>query len=134
MSDEYTWWFGAGPDPEVFMPASSKAEAIELALAQGREDEWYYMTIAEARPMALRNDIFDADRILELFEEKNEEEAGDDELRDMGASQEQKAELQSLLAEAFADWRRRHKIGRAYQLDIGFTETIQVKPPAPSAS
>jgi hypothetical protein len=133
MNVEYTWWFGAGGDPEVYTEACSKEEAIERALAEGRENDWDEMTIVEARPMPLSNAIFDADDVLDRLAEKNEDAVDEDgDLRDMNATIEQKSELERALVAVLAAWRDRHKIGRAYQLDIRAEETIQVAaPPAP---
>lgn len=130
MTEEYAWWYGMGVDAERYLPADSREDAIAKATEEAADYEWEEISIALARPMTLNNDIFSADQVLDLLVEKNDEAWNEDgELLGMETAPEQDRELELALAETLKAWREKHKIGRAYALDIKECEVIHVAAP-----
>ena len=131
MIDE-GWYYGHGSDAEVFHgPYATRVEAIDEALSEcepidDREDD-HAVVIAFGGRTELDNDIFDVDWVLERFANCNEEHADEDgELLDMTTSTEQDTDLRDTLKTAFAAWRERHRIGRAWTLDFTNREVLTV--------
>jgi len=130
MSEDWKFYWGTGGQPEALNgPAETREAATADALAHAEPGDVF--TICEARPVTLDNRIFDADWIVERFDCHNEEkqnEDGDCLLED--ATDEQLAELEGILNDAFAAWRVKHDVGRAYMLDTRNEEVLTVPEPA----
>jgi hypothetical protein len=119
---EWSWFYAMAEDAESFHSAASREDAIKLGMSE--YDEQFF--VCEARRAPLKDDIFSADYVLELFEERNEESWGEDGA-DCKASSEQVDELISNLDNTFAAWRAKYRPYTAYCLtDFRNCETITV--------
>lgn len=119
------WSWGDGSEPETISKASQNTrEAAEAeALDEATND---FVTICQARPVALRDDVFDADHAIERWHDANEE--AQDENGDLGMepTHAQRADLEAALAKAFADWRKRHGLGRTRVVETRHDEVLRV--------
>jgi hypothetical protein len=123
---EWLWWWGFGSQCERYEASfDTREEALADAMAQLPEyctDE--EVTIAEARRLPLRDDCFSADRVLEDWHNANEEAQDDDGELAMNWTPEQAVELEASLAATLAAWRTKHKLGRAWGLEIRSAEVV----------
>lgn len=130
QASEWNWYWGCGSDPEVYHPAGSREEAIELATevatANGQEE----MTVCEGKPWPLYDDIFDADNVLEIFHDKNDDRCDEDGGLQMEPTHQQKIELETALNAAFKTWRTKHGLGRAWAMDTRNDEVVTLEPAA----
>lgn len=113
MKEQWVWFYAISEDAEGWYHAASR----EGAIAKGRElFNGDAFVILEGRRATLRDDIFDADHVIDQFEEKNEECWGED-----GPTGETnadiKAELEAVLTAAFAAWRSKHNPWTSWACD-----------------
>jgi hypothetical protein len=109
---EWGWFYAESDDAEVYYAADSRQDAIDKGVDAFDERPFF---ICEARRTALRDDFFDPDRVLEEFEEANEEAWGEDGPNGK-ATPEMKKELKEALAKTFAAWRKKHAPYQAWCL------------------
>lgn len=122
------WWWAQSDDAErYFGPFASRDQAIAAAQAEAHEDHATAFYICTARPRQLHDDIFNADEVLEQFEDHNEEAWGEDGPDMATLPDGAEAELVAALNAAFKAWREKHQPWRAYNLeDFGNGETVPV--------
>jgi hypothetical protein len=126
MDADWNWYWGVGTQAECYHLVGSKEEAIETATEYAQDQGYEEMTICEGKPWTLHDSFFDADRTLEEWHEQNEEAQAEDGELGMNPDAAQKRELENALNEAFAAWRAKHNLGRAWALDIRNKETITI--------
>jgi len=124
MSNEnqYRWWWGYTPEPEQYEADFPTREAVIAALPQDQPGAKF--TIIEPRRMPLRDDFFDAERILQHWHEHNEEAQDEEGGLQMEPTPAQRMELERDLATTFAAWRTRHGLGRAWNLEDRHYEIV----------
>lgn len=104
----FNWWMAIGHDPEAYTgPYDSRDQAIAQAKSEDGDRDGF--TIAEADKSIANGNPFDADQILERFEEVNEECWGEDGM-EVHPTNAQATELEGILFEAFTMWMDRHKL------------------------
>lgn len=106
------WWWSE--NEESYFPAGSREEAIAEAVASIEEPGSTFQ-ICRARRGVLRNNFFSAERLLEEFEDHNDELWGPDG-PDAKVPPAAGAELERMLSEAFAAWHAKHRPYRAWSL------------------
>lgn len=122
----FFWWMAIGKEPESYSgPFDSRDQAIAQALSEDGKECGY--TIVEADRSKASDDIFDADWILESYEEKNEECWGEDGA-DIMASGHQRRDLEQMLAAALAAWFEKHG-NRPRPWAFGTTRNEEYIPP-----
>jgi hypothetical protein len=132
---EWGWVWGWGSEPErYYISGNSREAALEEALTAAKRDGIDgEVTICEGRPEVLTDKFFDADNVLEEWHDANEERQDEDGELSMSPSAQQKADLEKMLAEAFAAWRRKHGLGRAWTLETRKAEVVAIPEPPPAA-
>ena len=107
----FKWYYAVGTlEPETYTGAcASREEAI--AQARAEDGDAYGFVIVEADKSVPHCDVFDADHVLEQFEESNEERWGEDG-PDLGDTPAQHRDLEKMLADAFEAWFTKHNIKR----------------------
>ena len=126
IDDGYTWWWGEGSTPECYHPANSREEAIYLAAESADDTGVYRVTICEGKPWDLRDNFFYAERVLDDWHDFNSDAADEDGELQMEPTNEQRRELEDALNAAFAAWRAKHNLGRAYALHTRNEEVIDL--------
>lgn len=107
MSDGiFLWYWGYGEEPEVCYGAEDTREAI-LQVARTESDGAGF-TILEADKATTSTDCFDADQVLEQYEEHNIECWSEDGADFPTCSIEAKRELEQALATALQAWMEKH--------------------------
>ncbi len=125
--DGWHWYFGIGDEPEMYCPADSREDAIEQATEEARDKGYDRMTICQGKAWPLLDDFFDADWVIEHFEDKNDDRCDEEGDLGMSASAAQKRELENALNETFLAWRKKHDLGRAWNLDTRHDEVIWIE-------
>jgi hypothetical protein len=128
--NEYRWWWGYGKEPEAYEADFPTREAVIAALPQDRPGHRF--TVCEARRMPLCDGFFDAEWLLEQWHEHNTEAQDEDGDLQMEPTPTQRMELERDLAAAFAAWRIRHRLGRAWNLELRHSEIVTPCPEAKS--
>lgn len=128
---EWKWWWGVGVACEHYYgPLATQIEAVVAALAYAHDNglaDDDMMTIAEARPETIENNVFDSYVVLEHFQNSNEDKVNEDgELVNANPTPEQRMELETALAATLGAWREKHNLFNAYALEF--------KPDNPSAT
>ncbi len=119
-SADYAWYWGAGREPERY---HGPFETREAAIGDcARVACFGPFTICEATMEPLRDDVFDAEFVMDQWRDLNEY-ALDLDGDDPDPTPDQDRELEAALAATFAAWRKRHNIGRAW----AFAETRNVE-------
>jgi hypothetical protein len=130
MSEDWQWWWGKHAEAERYNgPFATREEAVAEAMEESESgEEFPCFTVCEATKAALRDDVFDADWALEQWHDRNEEAQDEDGELGMSPTNEQRAELEQVLTAAFAGWRQKHHLGRAWAFgEIRNTEIIQAR-------
>lgn len=124
------WWWAESNDAELYNgPFAAKEDAIASAHAEeeaGEDHSARVLFFGGNRPLGY--DCFDAEQVLENFEEYNEECFGEDGPLP-GATPEQERELEVALGFALRTWNDRHKAIRPWVVSPGHEEPL---PPAPA--
>lgn len=123
---EWAWFYAEAEDADGYHSARDRDDAIAKGIKMfGGQSFW----ICEGRRALLHDDnLFDADGVLEAFEERNEEAWGEDG-PDATVTREMKRELEVMLESAFSAWRAKHKPYSAWALDeTRHAETINPEP------
>lgn len=133
MGDKnFKWWCGGGKEPEVYFgPFDSRDDAMGKARAEYPDG---HFTICEADKAVLSFDMFAADRLLEDFEEHNNECWGEDGM-DVCLKPTEERALEKHMADAFRSWlEASSEMPVAWA--IGETRTEEYHPPvsAPAES
>ena len=126
MDEEWTWYWGEGSEPEAYSPANSREDAVAKATRAAHERDLTEMTVCEGKPWKLRDDFFNADMVLEQWNDWNEDCQDEQGELSMEPTPDQEADLVLALNAAFAAWRAKHKLGRAYPLDTRNSEVISI--------
>ncbi len=126
-NDDWLWYWGEGAQPETFYAGVATRDAA-LADALVRRDPGTEVTICQGRPMPLKDDFFDGDRVLEWWSDANEDLTDEDGDLRMEPTHAQKIELECALNDAFKAWRAKHNLGRAWALDTKGEEVITLPP------
>jgi hypothetical protein len=115
---KFHWYYAVGTtEPEHYY---GKCDTREQAIAQARADDGdlYGFVIIEADRSVPTCKVFDADNILEQFQEYNEECWGEDGM-ELGETPEQRRDLEEMLAAAMDAWFVKHGIERTgYNFDV----------------
>lgn len=111
----FKWYWGHGEEPECMWGAEATRDAI---LQVARDEAGGSFTIQLADKALPSTACFDADTILEQYEDFNEGVWGEDG-SEIDASAEQKRELEAKLADCLDRWMRKHGLrGNAWQLGV----------------
>ncbi len=111
-ADEVWGWFYSRAEDEPYRMASSRDDAIEQGADEFDGEPFH---IIEATKAKLSDQIFDACRVMEEFEERNEEAWGEDG-PDATVDLDARTELEHVLNAAFAAWRAKHNPWTAWAL------------------
>lgn len=99
----FRWWVGRGEDPEIYHTSEpTRGGAIQV----GKTEHWSEddgFTIVEADKALMNFNCFDADQVLEQFDEHNIECWGEDG-PDYAPSHASKRELEIALSETLKAW------------------------------
>jgi hypothetical protein len=115
---------GNGAAAETFNgPYASRTDAIQAGRIAGSN----IISLCEATNVALTDEIVNVDDVLEDWHCWNEDASNEDGDLFMDPTEEQTADLQTVLNAAFAAWRARHGLGHASVLaDTRNCETIDL--------
>ena len=108
----FKWYVAEGKEPEVYQET---CDTFEEALAIGKRDysKWGF-TIVEADKALPTCDVFDADQIIERYEELNEDCWGEDGA-EISPTSAQQRELEMRLSLVLKEWMTEHDLsGRAW--------------------
>lgn len=107
----FKWWWAVGTsEPEIYHgPCDTREEAIDTA--RGDYGAELGFVIVEADRSVPTCNIFDSDRVLEDYEEHNEECWGEDGA-DLGPSGEQQRDLENMLRDTLDAWFKKHSISQ----------------------
>ena len=109
---KFGWYWGRGEEPEGMHGPEDSREAI-LQVARSECDGEGF-TICEADKAVPSFNIFDADDIIERYEEHNEECWSEDGA-DIALTREAEKDLESVLAAAFEKWAKENDaVGNAW--------------------
>jgi Arc/MetJ-type ribon-helix-helix transcriptional regulator len=130
------WWWGYGEKPERYYgPFPTRDEAIRDAAENTPRDRDETATICTAERARLTDDIFNADDVIEQFEEWNEEKWEEYGPTPAPISLEARRDLEQALNAAFAAWRAKHDPWQAWALeDFENVEIITVRGSAAGAA
>jgi hypothetical protein len=111
----FKWYWGSGPEPECMWGAEDTRDAI-LRVARLEAGGPFLIQCADkALPST---SCFDADQVIEQYEEHNEGCWGEDGA-EVDATPEQKRELEAKLADCLDRWMRKHGAhGRAWSFGV----------------
>lgn len=107
----FKWYWGYGSEPESYYGEEDSREAI-LQVAYDESDGRAF-TIIEADKSIPTFNIFDADRVIEDYEERNEECWGEDGF-DGGLPSKLKRELEVRLSNTFKRWMEKHGLTKTW--------------------
>lgn len=99
----FNWYYTQ--DQEIWQPAGSRQNAINCGRDEYEGGAFY---ICEANLQQLSDGFFDAELVVEKFEEHNEECWGEDGADITLPAAEAVKELEDALAKAFSAWRAKH--------------------------
>jgi len=103
---KFHWYYGIGKEPETYHgKCSSLGEAVAQALSEDGKEHGF--TVVEADRSVASDNIFDADSVLEQYEEHNELCWGEDG-PEIEATSQQRADLEQMLAAALSAWFEKH--------------------------
>ena len=100
---KFGWYYSL--DEEEYNKASSREEAIEDGTQEALEHGHTTFYICEADKEVLRDDIFDADHVLDRFEERNDD-CWPEGFKSPDIDQAACEELEKRLNETFSQWRK----------------------------
>ena len=115
MSDgKFLWYWGYGEEPEACYGGENTREAILQVARLEADGEGF--TIVEADKSVAGFDCFDADNVLEQYEDRNEECWGEDGPDFPPINGDVKRELETALAATLKAWMDKHDChGRAWR-------------------
>lgn len=107
----FEWCCGGGVEPEFYYgPHGSREEAFQVGRSKFKGGTF---TIVEADKSVPRFDVFDASRVLEDYEDQNEECWGEDGA-EVKATADQERELEGALASVFQNWMEKHQLVKTW--------------------
>ena len=117
MTDgRFHWYWGYGVEPEVMYGQEDTRDAI-LQVAR-LESDGAAFTIVEADKQVPDCNIFDAGRVLEDYDDHNEECWGEDG-SEITPTREQELELESALGAVLKNWMDKHALhGKAWAFGV----------------
>lgn len=127
MDEGWKWFWGAGSEPDVYHPAESRDDAIAQAQDDAENSGCEVATICEGKRKQLTDKVFDADHVLEWWQDHNEECQDEDGELKMNPTADQKTELEMVLNAALATWRAKHDLGHSWSLDTRNEEVIRME-------
>ncbi|CAN7301035.1 hypothetical protein LJR231_001532 [Phyllobacterium sp. LjRoot231] len=107
MTNPFLWYWAHGAEPESYSVVDVSTREAAIAAARADDAHVHGFTIIEANKKVPTTNIFDADNVLEQYEEHNEESWGEDGSM-IHAESAQKAELEKMLADALWVWMGKH--------------------------
>lgn len=136
MSEDWMWWYGEGSEPERYSgPFATREEAVSQAMSEAADLQLCCVSVCEAVTMTLRDDVFDADFLIDRWHDGNDQAQDEDGYLSMSPDVVQRRELEEAMAVTFAAWRARHGLGKAWAFaDTRNYETIQIADAAATAS
>ena len=131
---DWTWWWGYGSEPEQYEASFATREAAIADAKEHATEAGTEFTICEGKPWPLRDNIFDADHVMDRFHDWNDDRCDEDGDLHMDPTPEQRGELETVLNDAFKAWREKHNLGRAWALDTRNDEVVMLDPVAADAA
>ena len=114
------WWWGFGSEPETLNgPFGNRVLALLEALKAVKADnsDRVAITLCQGDRAALTDDIFDADAVIEAFDDWNDDARDPDGGSLIEATDAQRQELADALRDTLSTWRTKHGLGRAWAIN-----------------
>lgn len=111
MTEQFDWWY-SNNEESYQGPCGSREEAISTGFHEYGGEGWLY--IVEATQAVPGTDIFDFDRVLEDFEERNEECWGEDGQPISGIEFKDKRQLENMLGATLRNYLEKNNALRSW--------------------